>query len=538
MVLRRRRLMTSALALAGGGLLPVTGLREALAQARTQTLLVLQEAGPNSLDLHAPGANRPTQAIVMAIYDRLVGFGDRPMPEGHAHYDHDRLVPELAETFEVSPDGKSVLFTLREGATFHSGNPLTAEDVKWSLDRAIALPGFPRNQMAAGSLIEPSQIEVVDARRVRVHWVRPDKLLLPNLAVAIPCIYDSKLLRERATASDPWAVEFARANAAGGGAFKVVAWRPGQETILERFANWKSGTPTNVQRVIIREVPSAATRRALIERGDADVLLDLPPKDFAELAQSRRVTVLPTPMAHTWRFLGMNTTMAPFSDRRVRQAVAWAVPYDEIFRAALFGRGRPLWGGPEEPAALSWPTPSPYRTDLDRARRLLAEAGLGNGFETTFHLDLAQATLHEPIGVLLQEGLGKVGIRVRLEKVPAGQLRGQLAQKRLPFFVEDFGAWFSAPDYFFFLAYHANNGVWNSASYVDAEMTAWIDQARLERDSATYATLIRRMFRKAFEDVPFIPLVQPFQDVALRNDVSGHRYLFHRQLEYRSFRKG
>ncbi len=222
----------------------------------------------------------------MAIYDRLVGFGDRPMPEGHTHYDHDRLVPELAESFEVAPDGKSVLFTLREGATFHSGNPLTAEDVKWSLDRAIALPGFPRNQMAAGSLIEPSQIEVVDARRVRVHWVRPDKLLLPNLAVAIPCIYDSKLLRERATVADPWAVEFARADAAGGGAFKLVAWRPGQETILERFANWKSGTPTNVQRIIIREVPSAGTRRALIERGDADVLLDLPPKDFAELAES------------------------------------------------------------------------------------------------------------------------------------------------------------------------------------------------------------------------------------------------------------
>lgn len=538
MVLRRRHLMTAALALAGGGLLPVIGLREALAQARTQTLLVLQEAGPNSLDLHAPGANRPTQAIVMAIYDRLLGFGDRPMPEGHTHFVHDQLVPELAESFELAPDGRSVLFTLREGATFHSGNPVTAQDVKWSLDRAISLPGFPRNQMAAGSLLEPSQIEVVDARRIRVHWVRPDKLLLPNLAVAIPCIYDSKLLRERATAADPWAVEFARANPAGGGAFRVAAWRPGQETILERFGDWKSGTPTNVHRIIIREVPSAATRRALIERGDADVLLDLPPKDFAELVQSRRATVLPTPMAHTWRFLGMNTTMAPFSDRRVRQAVAWAVPYDEIFRAALFGRGRPLWGGPEEPTELSWPTPSPYRTDLDRARRLLAEAGLGNGFETTFHLDLAQATLHEPIGVLLQEGLAKAGIRIRLEKVPAGQLRGQLAQKRLPFFVEDFGAWFSAPDYFFFLAYHASNGVWNSASYVDAEMTALIDQARQERDGATYVTLIRRMFRKAFEDVPFIPLVQPFQDVALRNDVSGHRYLFHRQLEYRSFRKG
>lgn len=535
---RRHLMTTAALATAGGAMLPVTGLRDALAQSRAQTLLVLQEAGPNSLDLHAPGANRPAQPLVMAIFDRLLGFGTRPMPEGHLHYDYDALTPELAEAWQMAPDGQSIVFTLREGASFHSGNPVTAEDVKWSLDRAVTLPGFPRSQMNAGSLLEPRQFEVLDARRIRVHWIRPDKLLVPDLATAIPCIYDSKLLREKATAADPWAVEYARANASGGGAFRVATWRPGQETVLERFANWKSGPHTGVQRIIIREVPSAATRRALIERGDADVLLDLPPKDFAELIAARRATVFPTPMAHAWRFLGMNTTIRPFDDKRVRQAVAWAVPYDEIFRAALFERGRPLWGGPAEPAETTWPTPSPYRTDIERAKRLLAEAGLPGGFETTFHLDISQATLHEPIGVLLQEGLAKAGIRVTLEKVPAGQLRGQLAQKRLPFFVEDFGAWFSAPDYFFFLAYHGSNGVWNSANYIDAGMTAMIDQARTERDSATYDALVKRMFAKAFDDMPFIPLVQPFQDVAVRNNVTGHRYLFHRQLEYRFFAKG
>lgn len=535
---RRDLLRNSVLATAGGAMLPVASLRDAMAQSRAQTLLILQEAGPNSLDLHAPGANRPSQPLVMATFDRLIGFDTRPMPEGHLHYDHDRLTPELAESWAMAADGSSVVFTLRDGATFHSGNAVTAEDVKWSLDRAVTLPGFPKSQMNAGSLLEPRQFEVLDPRRIRVTWLRPDKLLVPNLATAIPCIYDSKLLKEKATTPDPWAVEFARANSAGGGAFRVASWRPGQETVLERFAAWKSGPHRSVQRIVIREVPSAATRRALIERGDADVLLDLPPKDFSELIQARRATVFPTPMAHAWRFLGMNTTQKPFDDKRVRQAVAFAMPYDDIFKAAMFERGKPLWGGPAEPAELTWPAPTPYRTDLERAKTLLAAAGLPNGFETTFHLDISQATLHEPIGLLLQEGLAKVGIRVTLEKVPAGQLRGQLAQKRLPFFVEDFGAWFSAPDYFFFLAYHGSNGVWNSANYIDAEMTQMIDQARGERDSTTYAGLIKRMFMKAFDDIPYIPLVQPFQDVAVKNNVTGHRYLFHRQLEYRFFSKG
>ena len=532
--MQRRDLLTLA---TGSGLLGVASLREAVAQSRAATLLVLVEAGPNSLDLHAPGANRPTQALVWATHDRLMGFGNTRAAQGHDIYDYSNLTPEAAESWVVAPDGMSVVFTLRPGMTFHSGNPVTAQDVKWSLDRAVTLPGFPKNQMASGSLTEPRQFEVLDDRRIRVTYLTPDKLLLPNLTNAIPNIFDSQLVRARATSADPWGVEFTRANNAGGGAFKVAAWRPGQETILERFRDWKGGPQTSVQRIIIREVPSAATRRALIERGDADVLADLPPKDFSELIQARRATVYSTPMKNSWRFLGMNTQRAPFNDKRVRQAVAWAVPYEEIFAAALFGRGRKLWGATGPAEELAWPTPSPYRTDIDRAKALLAEAGHPNGFETTFHMDLSQATLHEPIALLLQEGLAKAGIRVTIERVPAGQLRGQLANKQLPFFVEDFGAWFDDPDYFFYIAYHGSNGPWNSANYVNPALTTLIDAARVERHGAAYEAQVRQMFAIAFEDVPFIPLVQPFQDVAVKNGVTGHRYIFHRQLEYRFFQK-
>ena len=535
-MLRRDLLRHATFATTAGGVLATTTLPQALAQSRSNTLLILVEAGPNSLDIHAPGANRPTQALVWATFDRLMGFADTTLPQGHKMYDYFHLTPELAESWVLSPDGTFIDFTLKQ-TKFHSGNPVTSADVKWSLDRAVTLPGFPKNQMNSGSMFEPAQFEVLDERRIRVHWKNPDKLLLPNLSNAIPNIFDSELLKAHATAADPWAVEYARANNCGGGAFKVAAWRPGQETILERFADWKGGPQTNVQRIIIREVPSAATRRALIERGDADVLADLPPKDFSELIAARRATVFSTPMANAWRFLGMNTQKKPFDDKRVRQAIAWAVPYEDIFKAALFERGRKLWGATDAPADLSWPSPSPYSTNLDKARALLAEAGYPNGFETTFHLDISQATLHEPIGLLLQEGLAKIGIRVTLEKVPAGQLRGQLANKQLPFFVEDFGAWFNDPDYFFFIAYHGSNGPWNSANYVSAEMTSLIDRARLERDSAQYEQMVRRIFAIAFEDVPFIPLVQPFQDVAVKNGVTGHRYVFHRQLEYRFFQK-
>jgi peptide/nickel transport system substrate-binding protein len=195
----------------------------ALAQAdrRKELLIVANEFGPNSLDIHTLGANRPSYGVSWICYDRLMSFGRKTMPDGQVSYDYKKLEPALAESWVIAPDNKSVTFKLRKGAKFHDGTPVTAADVKWSFDRAVAVGGFPTFQMSAGSLEKPEQFVVVDERTFKVIFLRPDKMTMMNMAVPVPSIFNAELVKKNATAADPWGLAWTKNNTAGGGAYKV-----------------------------------------------------------------------------------------------------------------------------------------------------------------------------------------------------------------------------------------------------------------------------------------------------------------------------
>ncbi len=259
----RGRLVGAALGLVCG----TTLLWGAQAQdRRAETLLVANEFGPNSLDIHGVGANRPAYGVAWIVYDRLMTYGKKSVGKGLTSYDFSKLEPELAESWTMDKDGMGVTFKLRKNARFHDGTQVTAKDVKWSLDRALAMGGFPQFQMAAGSLEKPEQFVVVDDYTIRVKFIRKDKLSMPDLAVPVASIYNSTLAKKHATADDPWAAVWLKSNGAGGGAYKVESWKPGQEIVYTRFDDWKSGPLPKLRRVIQRDVPSAGNRRACWSR--------------------------------------------------------------------------------------------------------------------------------------------------------------------------------------------------------------------------------------------------------------------------------
>src|ERR1700709_162877 len=212
----------------------------ALAQSRAETLLVVQELGANSLDMQGTGSNQTVNGLSWNCYDRLLTYASKTLPDGTQSYDREKLAPELAENGEVAADGMSCTFKLRKDAKFHDGTPVTANDVKWSFDRAVKVGGFPTFQMSAGSVEKPEQLLVVDDHTFRIDYVRKDKLLLFNIAVVVPFIINSQLAQKNATAEDPWALAWLRNNEAGGGAYKIESWKPGTETIFTRFDDWKS----------------------------------------------------------------------------------------------------------------------------------------------------------------------------------------------------------------------------------------------------------------------------------------------------------
>jgi len=512
----------------------------AWAQGRPKdVLIVANEFGPNSLDIHTVGANRPSYGVSWVCYDRLMTYGKKKLPDGRVIYDRDKLEPELAESWAMAPDGNSVTFKLRKNAKFHDGTPVTAKDVKWSFDRAVSVGGFPTFQMAAGSLEKPEQFEVVDEHTFRVKFLRRDKLTMNDMAVPVPCIFNSEVVKKHVTAQDPWGLAWTRNNVAGGGAYKVESWRAGQEIVYVRYDDWKSGPLPKLRRIVQRDVPNAGNRRALLLKGDIDITFDLPPKDFSELAaEGAAVKVTSTPIENSMLYVGMNTTKAPFDNPKVRQAVAWALPYDKIFDNAVYKRAAKLYGGTGPVKTVAWPQPTSYKTDIAKAKALLAEAGYPNGLETTLSFDLGGATVGEPTAVLIQEALGAIGIKTQINKIPGATWRAALLKKDMPLIINRFGGWLDYPEYFFFWCYHGQNAVFNTMSYQNPKLDKIITNARFAENKLIYDGAVKEMIQLAYDEVPRIPLFQPTMDVAMQKDVQGYQYWFHLQPDYRQLSKG
>ena len=538
--MKRRDFLKTVTAASAASVFPAPAVwSPAKAQSRQETLLVVSESGPNNVDIHGVGTNVPGYEVSWNCYDRLISHEMKTLPNGVQYYDRDKFKMELAEDMNVGD--MSATFKLRKDAKFQDGTPVTAQDVKWSLDRAVTVGGFPTFQMRAGSLEKPEQFVVVDDHTIRVDFIRKDRLTIPDLAVIVPCIINSGLVKKHANEKDPWGMEYTKQNTAGSGAYKLTRWTPGTEVVLERNDAWNLGPQPKVRRIIWRMVPSAGNRRALLERGDADISYELPNKDFAELRDAGKLSIVSTPFSNGVQYIGMNVTKPPFDNLKVRQAVAYAIPYQKIMDAALYGLAKPMFGATADaPTQVAWPQQHKFNTDIARAKQLLAEAGFPNGFETTISFDLGFATINEPLCVLVQESLGQIGIKAEINKIPGANWRTELNKKTLPLYTNVFSGWLDYPEYFFIWCYHGRNSIFNTMSYVSPAMDAFIDGAGAGASSgntADYERNVKGFVDLAFTDIPRIPLFQPFSNVAMQKNVSGYQYWFHRRLDYRSLVK-
>jgi peptide/nickel transport system substrate-binding protein len=537
---RRELLKTAALGSVIGSLPSGLAGFGAFAQSRNETLLLISEQGPNTLDAQTIGASKPAYEVSWNCYDRLMTCNFKTLADGSRSFDQNALTPELAERWVI--DSAGVTFFLRKDATFHDGTPVTASDVKWSFDRAVSVGGYPSSQMASGSMLKRDQFKAIDDHTFHIDFVQPDALTMPDIAVVIPAIYNSALVKKNATTADPWGLEYTKVNVAGSGAFKVEKWTAGTEVIYARNDAWKCGPLPALKRVIWRMVPNAGNRRALIERGDADISFDVPAKDYAEL-KAKSFKVAANPISNGMFCIELNVKKPPFDNPKVRQAVAYAVPYQKIMDVVFYGAAKPLFGAASHTPSdiASWPTPTAYKTDIAKAKALLAEAGMADGFETVISLDLGLGTVSEPIAVLVQESLASIGIRATIEKVPGSNWRAEMQKKSMPFMVNFFSGWLDFPEYFFFFTYHGQNLLFNTMSYQNPALDREIDAARAfaaSGDKAAYTATVKKMIDMAYDDAPRIPLAQPYLNLAMQKDVGGYTYWFHRQLDYRTLTKG
>src|SRR6201996_299555 len=367
------------------------------AQSRAETLRYVTGASVNTLDPNVPGSTREAFAVSLSTYDRLVSFGRKQL-NGKWVFDLDKITGELAESYDMSPDKLTITFHLRKDAKFQDGTPVTADDVKGPWDRAGTAPVLGKAQLLTGSLTSADQFKVIDPLTFQVTLPKPDKLALPNLATVYPIIINSKVAKANATADDPWAIAWLKEHTAGSGAYMIESFKPGEQVIMKRNEAWNRGTAEKAaffKRVIVQTVPEPATRANLVERGDADITVDLQASDIQSLESKGSVKVISTPQYNSVTFISMNNTIPPFDNINVRRAIAYALPYDDMFKAALFGRGTPLFNAEwkdGKPTTSAYPFPQPVKLDLAKAKEYLKAAGMPDGFSTPFSFNVGQAS--------------------------------------------------------------------------------------------------------------------------------------------------
>ncbi|MGI4809499.1 MAG: ABC transporter substrate-binding protein [Janthinobacterium lividum] len=528
MTIERRALLQRAALAAALGHWPVW----AMAQTRAETLRYVTGATINTLDLTQPGSTRESFGLSMNVYDRLFSFGRKKLGQFWV-FDADTITGELAQGYELSPDKKLITIKLRPDAVWHDGSPVTAEDIKWSLDRHVTSKSLAGPQLQTGSITSADQFKIVDPHTVTLTLDKPDRLALANLCVCYAIMINSKLAKQHATEADPWAQEWMKTNAAAGGAYTIDSHKPGESTILRRNEQWKSGTLPALKRIIIQTVPEAATRASLIDRGDADLAIDLAASDMPSIEKSAKAKVQSIPQTNGFTHITMNTQMKPFNDVRVRKAIAAALPYDDMFQGSIFGRGKKLYGASwtKTPDA-SFPQAMPNRTDLAVAKKLLTEAGYPNGFSTTFAFSTGQAATAEPMAALVKEALGKLGITVDIQKKPDAEFNTLEADKTMPFFTDAATAWLPYTYYFFYL-YFTRDQRWNFSSFKSAEMEQLTLDARYQTDQAQYDADCVKMIDLLVDQTPLIMLWQPNQDAVMAQSLENYTYEFYRQVDFR-----
>ncbi|MYF83165.1 MAG: ABC transporter substrate-binding protein, partial [Acidimicrobiia bacterium] len=364
--------------------------------------------------------------MVANMYDQLTTFHLVPNADGVLVADSTRPQGLLAESWDFNEDCTSVIFTLRQGVKFHhTGNEMTAEDVRWSFLRAAYLDGggwFDHAVIGLYDFGSESDIEtaitVIDDYHIRFDFNKPTPFPLHVLSNAGVTVYDSEVLMAHATDDDPWAHEYLKTNDVGTGPFYLEKLEPGVEIVLKRNDDYYLG-PAQAEQIILRVIPDAAQQAALLTAGEIDFAEAVPVTAIPDLRdQGVKVT---TVGGNNQAVMYMNPTKEPFNDVNFRQAIAYAYPYDDVLEGVYFGAAS-RGGGPIPSTTPSYNPDAPfYSQDLDKAAELLAASSY-DGRTLDLYIDGTLAFAPE-LAIVVQASLAQIGVDVNIVRLDSGQFR-------------------------------------------------------------------------------------------------------------------
>ena len=447
-------------------------------------------------------------SMIKSLFDGLMDYEPGTTP----------LRPGLAESYDISDDGKTFTFHLRKGVKFHNGREMTADDVKYSLDRVTnpetqspgagffgSIKGY--DAMADGSAKSLEGVTVVDPSTVKIELSRPDATFLHVMALNFASVVPQE-------AVDEAGADFGK-KPVGTGAFKLADWTLGQKLVFERNPDyWREGLPhLDTITFEVGQEPIVALLR--LQNGEVDVPGDgIPPAKFQEVMSDpeQKARVVEGGQLHTG-YITMNVEMEPFDKKEVRQAVNMAINKDRIVQI-INNRAVPA----NQPLPPSMPGYSKdyegYAFDQAKAKEMLAEAGLPDGFETELYV--MNTDPNPRIAQAIQQDLASIGIKASIQSLAQANVIAAGGEKdQAPMIWSGGMAWiadFPDPSNFYgpiLGCAGAVQGGWNWSWYCNEDLDAKATEADsiVDPDKADERyKLWSEVYEAVMEDAPWVPV--------------------------------
>jgi peptide/nickel transport system substrate-binding protein len=462
--------------------------------------------------------------VIVNTHDTLVTFPVGTDAAGNPVRDISQIQGLAAESFE-NEGNKIFTFHLRKNAGFRNGDPVTAQAVKDNFVRGLNDPTTFTSWLLTeqAQIKSADQIEVLDDYTLRVTLPQPNIMFLKVLTeVNIAIVNVNEVNQHGATMEEQ--MKWVAANTTGSGAYYVDSYEAGNQLTLKANPHWWGGAPY-YDTVIYKVIPDAENRLLLLQNGDVDMVYEIPLKDYASLKENPNVQAYAIPTLGTL-FYWTGSQVDPWTNPTLREALAYAVPYDTIINDVYYGLAT---------RAMSWMPPLPgqvevvpYTYDLEKAKSLLAEAGYpgGAGLPPISFKAKQGVPEEEEAAVYIQASLAEIGVTMNIETMALAAHSEMQANHTPGMFAFNFWIpYVPDPVYSLFWTFYTGaSGCCNYASYSNPEVDSLLDAAAIEPDLETRNADVEQVQRIIATNPPSIPLVHPTWNTAMRAAIQGYSY--------------
>jgi peptide/nickel transport system substrate-binding protein len=498
----------------------------------TRDTLTVNLAGSNGTLDPAQACGSFDVSFVGNLYGRLTQYGSKPGPDGTTQVDPSKIEPSVAKSWEISDDGKTYTFTLNSGMKFPSGDPVDAKAVKYSFERAIDTGGCGQYFILDG-LSDPPLIKSItapDPETVVIQLRRADPNVLQDWAQPAAGIVDPKIVEQHGGYKKGVVDKWMQGHVAGYGPYLMEKHVPGKSALLKANPNFV-GTPPAVEHVQVNFIGDDATLLLRARSGDADVTLGLSKQAAKSLSSHACCRLVVNDTTQSLQIMTPSKSK-PFDNAKFREAMTYAIPYEDILSKVAYGYGS-LFYGPYTPAMPEFDATieAPRTHDPEKAKALLQESGVKTPVNVEMIINGA-APLHEQLATIVQGAWRPLGVNVKISKLSTADFETRINKRDYQLGITRDGP--GVIDAGYYLGYDMKcDNAFNSSGICIPAADKLLEQARTETDPGKRMDLYHEIAKLWVAASPKIPVFADREISVLSERMKD--YFYSHEMDFRTW---